>query len=154
MSKLIDDELRQLIQKTQVIVKQMLPLLQDEVHSIISSRETSEHRIEQVLDRILDCLYSGFGEMEFKTLNIRKNKIVRLQINRKEHPRSDPFKTVNVIGFCVCYVKLADSRHIERFAWHCTPIDTGYFRDHPNYIKFDEIFKKVYLVDMRTYESM
>jgi len=63
MSKLIDDELKQLIQKAQDTVKQMLPFLQDEVHSIINSRETSEQRIEQVLDRILDCLYSGFGEI-------------------------------------------------------------------------------------------
>jgi hypothetical protein len=86
--------------------------------------------------------------------NIRRNRIVRLQINRKEHPPSDPFKNVNVIGFCVCYVKLPDSRHVERFAWHCTPIEPGYFREHPNYIKVDKIFKKVYLVDMRTYELL
>jgi hypothetical protein len=239
MSKLIDAELKKLIQKTQDIVKQMLPFLQEEVQSIISSRETSEHRIEHVLDRILDCLYSGFGEMEFKALNsyyatvnpqnaadyqrfydeimeddpeqnnestsdqavspvvpeihypeiwldiekesvkktkefmkalfqsnipgswhwfdkldcsvsfarqpdpgmtlnkfignIRKNRFVRLQINRKEHPPADLFKTMNVIGFCVCTVKLADSPGIERFAWHCTPIEPGYFREHPNY---------------------
>ncbi len=47
----------------------MMPFIEEEVHSIISSGETSEHRIEHVLDRILDCLYSGFGDMEFKALN-------------------------------------------------------------------------------------
>jgi hypothetical protein len=41
-------------------------------------------------------------------------------------------------------VKLANSPGIERFAWHCTPIEPGYFREHPNYKKVDEIFKKVY----------
>ncbi|MGD2084923.1 MAG: hypothetical protein PVH61_01945 [Candidatus Aminicenantes bacterium] len=47
MSKLIDDELKQLIQKAQDTVKQMLPFLQDEVHSIINSRETSEHGLNK-----------------------------------------------------------------------------------------------------------
>jgi hypothetical protein len=213
MSKLIDAELKKLIQKTQDTVKQMLPFLQGEVQSIISSRETSEHRIEHILDRILDCLYSGFGEMEFKALNsyyatvnpqnaadyqrfyeeimeddpeqinestsyqavspvvpeihypeiwlniekesvkktkefmkalfqsnipgswhwfdkldcrislarqpdpgmtdrrfirnIRKNRFVRLQINRKEHPPSDPFKTMNVIRFLRVYGQIS-----------------------------------------------
>ena len=69
MSKIINEELKELIQQAQDVSKQMMTLLREEVHLIINSRETSEHRIEYALDRIMDCLYSGFGEMEFKALN-------------------------------------------------------------------------------------
>lgn len=69
MSKIINKELKELIQQAQDVSRQLISILKEEVHLIINSRETSEHRIEHVLDRILDCLYWGFGEMEFKALN-------------------------------------------------------------------------------------
>ncbi len=188
MSKLIDDELKKLIQKTRDIVKQMLPFLQEEVQSIISSRETSEHRIEHVLDRILDCLYSGFGEMEFKALNsyyatVNPQNAADYQRFYDEIMEDDPEQNnestsdqaaspvVPEIHYPEIWLNIekesvkktkefmkalfqSNIPGIERFAWHCTPIEPGYFRDHPNYKKVDEIFKKVYLVDMRTYESL
>jgi len=46
-----------------------MAILREEVHLIINNRETSEYSIEHVLDRILDCLYAGFGETEFWELN-------------------------------------------------------------------------------------
>ncbi len=69
MSKIIDEGLEDLIHQVQNISKQMIVVLKEEVHQIINTRETSDHRIEHVLDRILDCLYSGFGEIEFRELN-------------------------------------------------------------------------------------
>ena len=69
MSKIIDEGLKDLIREVQDISKQMIVVLKEEVHQIINNRETSVHRIEHVLDRILDCLYSGFGEIEFRKLN-------------------------------------------------------------------------------------
>lgn len=69
MSNIIDEGLVKLIHQLQDVSKQMISLLKEEVHQIINGQETSEHRIEHVLDRILDCLYSGFGETEFRELN-------------------------------------------------------------------------------------
>jgi len=86
--------------------------------------------------------------------HIRKDRIVRFQINRIEYPPDDPFKRVNVIGFFIGFVRLPDSEGTERMAWHCTPIDSGYFRKHPNYQRVDEIFKRVFKTDMRSYQRL
>ena len=107
---------------------------------------------------ILDCRVSFArqldSQMTYKKFirNIRKDRFVAIEINRKEHSPSEPFKNVNIIGFFMRSVTLPDSRQIERFAWHCTPIDTGYFREHPNYKIVDEIFKKVFNTDMKSYD--
>ena len=65
-------------------------------------------------DRQLDT------QMTYKKFirNIRKNRIVRFAINRKEHPPDDPFKNVNVIYLYIGLVHLPESERVERMAWH------------------------------------
>ena len=108
----------------------------------------------------LDCSVSFARQLDkqmtYKKFirNIRKNRFVRFAINRKEHPPDDLFKNVNVICLYIAFVRLPGSKHVERMAWHCTPIDSIYFREHPNYKKIDEIFKKTFKTDMKSYETL
>lgn len=85
--------------------------------------------------------------------NIRENKIVHFEINRQELPPAHPSEKVNVIRLFMGGVELPDSKHVERLAWHCTPVDPGYFKDHPNYKRVDDIFKKIFKTDMESYAS-
>lgn len=246
---LIDEELRQSIQNTLKAVKEMMPMIRQEVREIINTKSNSERRIERTLDTLLNYLHWGFGEKEFKELNeyyytvdkenaaeyqalfnemleedivdplviqlkdpepirlniqkepigeikeflkalfeaslpgswhrfarldyngstrrqvdsqmtyetfianITKNTLVNFEINRKEAPPSNPSLKINVIRLFMGCVELPDSQHIERLAWHCIPIESGYFRHHSNYKIVDDIFKKVFDLDMESYKS-
>ncbi|MDQ1354260.1 MAG: hypothetical protein QG657_4569 [Acidobacteriota bacterium] len=86
--------------------------------------------------------------------NIRENKIVHFEINRLELPPANHSEKVNVIRLFMGGVELPDSKHVERLAWHCTPVDSGYFKDHPNYKRVDDIFKRVFKTDMESYMSL
>ncbi|MBI2582153.1 hypothetical protein HYV87_03450 [Candidatus Woesearchaeota archaeon] len=66
---MVDKNLRKLIVKAQSAGKQSLTYIKEDIEEIISQNLTSEHRIESLLDRLLDCLYLGLGEEEFKRLN-------------------------------------------------------------------------------------
>ncbi len=249
MNEIIDADLKKSIQNTLDAVKQMLPVIRQEVRSIINNKANSELRIERTLDTLLNYLHWGFGQQEFielneyyfsidkkralqyrqvfdemmddniidpliikmkapetirlaieneplekikefmKTLfetdipgswqrfykldlngdlkrkadpemsqkifseNIGKNKIVHFEINRLELPPTNPAEKINVIRLFIGGVELPDSKHVERLAWHCTPVDSGYFKDHPNYIRVDEIFKRVFKTNMESYTS-
>jgi hypothetical protein len=248
-NELITEELRQSIQNTLKAVKEMMPMIRQEIREIINSRSKSERRIERTLDTLLNYLHWGFGEKEFKELNeyyytvdkeyaaeyealfnemleedivdplvtqlkapepvrlniekeplerikkflkalfeanlpgswhrfakldyngltrrqvdsqmtyetfianINKNTLVNFEINSKEAPPANPARKINVIRLFMGGLALPDSQHVERLAWHCTPIESGYFRDHPNYKRMDEIFKKVFDSNMESYDS-
>jgi len=249
MNDIIDAELKKKIQDTLDAVKQMMPVIRQEVRGIINEKSNSEPRIERTLDTLLNYLHWGFGQQEFielndyyfsidkenaaqyrqmfdemmddnivdplvikmkepepirldieneplekikqfmKTLfetdipgswrrfvkldlngdlkrktdpdmsheifieNIRENKIVHFEINRFELPPANPSEKVNVIRLFMGGVELPDSKHVERLAWHCTPVNPGYFKDHPNYKRVDDIFKGVFNTDMDSYAS-
>lgn len=250
MNDIITTELRKSIQHTLDAVKQMMPVIRQEVREIINKNSNSEPRIERTLDTLLNYLHWGFGQQEFvelneyyfsidkenaaqyqqmfdemmnenivdplimkmkapepihlgieneplekikefmKTLfetdipgswqrfyqldlngdlrrktdpdmshkifieNIRENKIVHFEINRLELSPTIPTEQINVIRFFMGGVELPGSKHIERLAWHCTPVDSGYFKDHPNYKRVDHIFKRVFNTDMESYPSL
>jgi hypothetical protein len=250
MNDIITAELKKSIQDTLDAVKQMMPVIRQEVRAIINSKSNSEPRIERALDTLLNYLHWGFGQQEFielndyyfsidkenaaayrqmfdemmddnivdplvmkmktpepirldieneplekikvfvKTLfeadipgswrhfykldlngdlkrkpdpdmshkifieNIRENKIVHFEINRLELPPANHSEKVNVIRLFMGGVELPDSKHVERLAWHCTPVDSGYFKDHPNYKRVDDIFKRVFKTDMESYMSL
>ncbi|MCX6584710.1 MAG: hypothetical protein NT166_31445 [Candidatus Aminicenantes bacterium] len=249
MNEIIDTELKKSIQGTLDAVKQMIPVIRQEVRSIINNKSNSELRIERALDTLLNYLHWGFGQREFcelndyyfsiekkhaiqyrqmfndmmddnivdplvikmkdpepirldieneplekikvfmKTLfetdipgnwrrfvkldlngdleritdpemsydtfieNIGENKIIHFEINRLELPPANPSAKVNVIRLFMGGVELPGSKHVERLAWHCSPVDSGYFKDHPNYKRVDDIFKGVFNTDMDSYES-
>lgn len=250
MNQTINAELKKSIQDTLDAVKQMMPVIRQEVREIINEKSNSEPRIERALDTLLNYLHWGFGQQEFielnkyyfsidkknaiqyrqmfdemmddnivdplvikmkdpepirldiekepleklkefiKTLfetdipgnwhrfykldlnsdlkrkadpemshkifieNIGENKIVHFEINRLELPPTNPSEKINVIRLFIGGVELPDSKHIERLAWHCTPVNSGYFKDHPNYKRVDEIFKRVFKADMESYASL
>ena len=63
------DELIKSIERVRQIVKDEMPVIRRDVDFIIRNRVDSEDLIEKVLDIILDSLYIGYGEEEFKKLN-------------------------------------------------------------------------------------
>jgi hypothetical protein len=69
MEKLIDKGLIKLIEKTRDTIKSVMPTIREEIQSIITNRETDQHRIETTLDMLLDYLYWGFAQKEFNELN-------------------------------------------------------------------------------------
>jgi hypothetical protein len=247
---IITAELKQKIQGTLDAVKQMMPVIRQEVREIINHKSNSEPRIERALDTLLNYLHWGFGQQEFielndyyfsidkenaaqyrqmfqemmdddivdplvmkmktpdpvrlnienepldkikafvKTLfeteipgswlsfykldlngdmkrrpdpemsyaifidNIRENKILHFEINRLELPPANPSEKVNVIRLFMGGVELPESKHIERLAWHCTPVDCGYFKEHPNYKRVDGIFEQVFNTNMESYAAI
>jgi hypothetical protein len=55
MDKNIIIEMAGMIEQTKAITKQELNILSPEVDSIIKKRSKDQHRIESLLDRLLDC---------------------------------------------------------------------------------------------------
>jgi len=84
---------------------------------------------------------------------IQDNRLVRLDINKKEPYPDNPRQTVNVISLFVACVQVPGIPGIERLARHFTPIDYGFFKHHPNYKIVDALFKKVFSRDMESYAA-
>jgi hypothetical protein len=57
------------IRKLRTDMESNLPFLENEINSIIKNQEKSHKRIERMLDTLLDYLYMGVGEKQFKMLN-------------------------------------------------------------------------------------
>lgn len=95
-------------------------------------------------------------EMQYETFiqNIRDNRLVRFDVNKKEFHPDDPYEDVNVISLFAACIYLPETPEIERLAWHFTPIGYGFFHEHPNYKTIDDIFKNIFNTEMRTYKSV
>ncbi len=50
-------------------IEETLPYINDEIQNIISSKNKDEHRVEKLLDTLLDYCYLGMGKDEFNKLN-------------------------------------------------------------------------------------
>jgi len=84
---------------------------------------------------------------------IQDSRLVRLDINKKEPYPDNPRQSVNVISLFVACVQVPGIPGIERLARHFTPIDYGFFKNHPNYKIVNELFKKVFNRDMESYAA-
>lgn len=65
-------EIAYIVRMTDRIKKQMqsnLPIINSEIDDIIKSQETSEQKIECLLDALLDYGQLGIGKSEFERLN-------------------------------------------------------------------------------------
>ncbi|MEK6940047.1 MAG: hypothetical protein AABX31_04935 [Nanoarchaeota archaeon] len=62
-------EIRKLFAKAHYAGRKNLVYLREDIGNIIQNNITSEKKIEGLLDQLLDCLYLGIGEEEFKKLN-------------------------------------------------------------------------------------
>ncbi len=70
MTKNNFDTLAKLIEATQLQIQQEgLPTIREEIDSIILKKDTSEQRIESLLDRIIDFVQFGYGAEEFLKLH-------------------------------------------------------------------------------------
>jgi hypothetical protein len=64
--------LDEIVRMTKNVKKQMeenLPYINDEIHAVIKSRNHGVHRIEELLDILLNYGQLRVGEAEFKKLN-------------------------------------------------------------------------------------
>lgn len=84
---------------------------------------------------------------------MQDNRLVRLDLNKKEPYPGNPHQNINVISLFVACVQTPGSPDIERLARHFTPIDYGFFKNHPNYKTVDGIFKKIFNADMERYSA-
>jgi len=61
-----------IVRKTDIIKKKMesnLPLINSEIDTITIKKDRTVKRIEHLLDTLLNYMYLGVGESEFKKLN-------------------------------------------------------------------------------------
>lgn len=84
---------------------------------------------------------------------IRDNRLVRLDLNKKEPYPENPRQEINVISLFLACVQVPGKPGIERLARHFTPIDYGFYKNHPNYKIVDELFKKTFNMDMDKYAA-
>ena len=63
------EEIIKMADKVRKDIKSNLPLLEKEIDSIIENKVKSSEKIEIILDTLLDYLYAGVGESQFKKLN-------------------------------------------------------------------------------------
>ena len=65
----MSDNLIRMIKNVRKKMESNIPLLNDEINSIIADRDRSAQRTERILDTLLDYLGMGIGESQFLRLN-------------------------------------------------------------------------------------